>query len=395
MRSLLTLAALVTLTAPAWAQEGPPSGYAAYELARSRSCVDVIARMDVVDAQLAPFAARTQRLFVIAQTIALEERSVVDSLDVADPVEAEVRQWFISDTELAERFVAEGDSALITRRALAREAIKARLNTALQSVQEEAKAILDAAGTLPQETGPCDGAIFVRSAVLEACATTTSAVCDAAAAGEPGGRFRFVDSPDGLWDIQEMRPWTEPGPLVIGANGQLDGARTIALARSGNLALTVAFGPMLRDKADLSAEELERFRTIDDSLGVVFDHPDIAVVPSLSLRAAAPEPLAGETLYVLHFGEPEDADVVWTGPAGTGAAIAASVVLEPLHVMRLSSGEPLSFTAVREDESGEAEALYSIPFMPLNQGRATSALLGYMATQLSLDVSRLVPPTGG
>ena len=49
------------------------------------------------------------------------------------------------------------------------------------------------------------------------------------------------------------------------------------------------------------------------------------------MRATLPEPLAGETFYVLHLGNAEEADVIWTGPAGTGAVIDVTIAVGPSH----------------------------------------------------------------
>ena len=140
---------------------------------------------------------------------------------------------------------------------------------------------------------------------------------------------------------------------------------------------------------------LNRFQAIVDSAGFKFDRPDVAFVPALSLRASAPEPLAGETIYLLHFGEPTEADVLWSGPAGTGEPVQASVPLSPAYLQRLGAGHPIRFTAVEEDPDGEAgEVVYSVQFTPLNQSPATAALMGYMSEQLAADLAQIMP-TGG
>src|SRR5690606_2571912 len=98
-RALLAATAGLALMAPASATLGAqvPSELARVELARSRQCVGVIARVADVEERLAPLAARSRRLAAIAEAVALEERTVVDSLDASDPLEAQVRQWFAAD----------------------------------------------------------------------------------------------------------------------------------------------------------------------------------------------------------------------------------------------------------------------------------------------------------
>ncbi|NIQ53056.1 MAG: hypothetical protein GWN71_06330, partial [Gammaproteobacteria bacterium] len=77
--------------------------------------------------------------------------------------------------------------------------------------------------------------------MLEACADGSGSICQAAA-GAPGEEtgFRFVDAPESVWEIQELRPWTAPEPLRPGPAGQLDGGRTIGFTRVGNVVVSVA-----------------------------------------------------------------------------------------------------------------------------------------------------------
>jgi hypothetical protein len=394
VRLLALLAVATPLQAQAAAQSTAPSGLAALETARSKSCVSVLNRLDVLNQSLQPLGLRSERLRAIARAIALEDRTVVDSLQVADPTEAAVRAWFERDGALAQRFVETRDSTVLAERGTGREAIKATVGKAIADVQAEAQAVIDASGDLTSEANPCDGAILVRPAVLEACATEEGAVCDAARS-EAQGPYRFVESANDLWDVQELRPWTEPGPLQVAQNGQLIGARTIAFARQGNVVVTVALAPLIQQRDQLGPEEVQQFEMVLDSLGFDFDHPDLVFVPSLAIRATIPEPLAGETLYLLHFGPADSAQIVFTAKAGTGSPIEAPVVLNVRQLQRLVSGEVLNFTALREIDAGNAEALYTIALTPVAQATQTRALLGYMSKQLGEDLKRLIPPTGG
>jgi hypothetical protein len=52
----------------------------------------------------------------------------------------------------------------------------------------------------------------------------------------------------------------------------------------------------------------------------------------------------------------------------------------------------MTLTAVRENEAGEAEAVYAIELTALSQATRVQALLGYMSRQLSADLMRLIPP---
>ncbi|MCK5651843.1 MAG: hypothetical protein KAJ42_10715 [Gemmatimonadetes bacterium] len=395
MRAIVLVFAALAIPSGVMAQEAPPTGLDAVEMARSSACVDILTRLDDLDQKLQPLALQTQRFRAIGQAIAIEDRSVVDSLNMSNPAEAAVRAWFDADLVLALEFVETRDDAITAQRSTAREEVLATLTAALAAVQVEARAHIDASGDLATESAPCDGAILVRPVVVEACQTGTGPVCDAVAATEPEGRYRFVDSPADLWDVSVFRPWTDPGPLQVAPDGQVVGARTLGYARQGNVVVTAAFGPLLQQKADITAEQAALLGGVLDSLGMDFSHPDIVFAPSLGIRVTLPEPLAGETFYMLHFGAPQEADIVWTGPAGTGAVIDATVAIGSDIAAALASGLALSFTAVAEGEDGGNVPVFSIQFTNVNQGPAIGSLLNYMSGQLSVDLATLVPPGGG
>lgn len=392
----LGLAALSAATAVSAQVAPPPEGLALVELERSRSCVEVLRSLDALDVALAPLAARSERLLAVAEAVALEDPGIIESLDQSDAIESQVHEWFTSDQELAQRYVATLAQGLIAQRATGREAIKLVVSDAIVALQAEAEETIAATGDLSERTGPCEGAIFVRSAVLEACETSSGPVCDEAARMRTdGSRFRFVDSAEDVWNIQQMRPWTDPTPLQASASGQLDGARTIGFSRSGNIVVSVAFSPLIRDRSELTPEEAQLFQVTNDSLGIEFTHPDLTFAPSLGIRATLPMPLGDESRYVLHFGQPEEANIVWTGTPGTGAPLESTVPLGATHVGRLQAGEPMTFTALRSSAAGEDEAVFTIELTSINQARASQALVAYMAGgQLGRDLTSLVRPRG-
>lgn len=369
-----------------------PEDFAAVELARSRDCVGVLARVRALDTQLAPLAERSERLLAIGQAITLEEREVIDSLRATDPLEAEVRAWFVADGELAEQYVAQPSPALVEQRAAAKDSIELAVRQALEGLQAEADSILVATGTLTAEAGRCAGAVFLRPTVLEACRTTQSPVCEAASdTVRQAADYRFVDSAEDLWGIQELRAWSAPGPIQVTQTGQLGGARTVGLTRTANVVVTAAFGPRLRRRADLTVAEAERTAALNDSLGFGGTRADIVFTPSLVVQATLPEALGGESRYILHFGEPDEADILWAADANTGVPIERVIDLGPARLAKLQAGEPLLLTALRPTETGASEAVYSIELTSLNQGTATSALVGYMAQQLESDLAQLIP----
>ncbi len=372
------------------------SGLVAFELERSRRCVGTLARLDTLNRRLQPLGLRAERLRRISEAVAIEDRAFVDSLDVADELEKAVRDWFVADGRLAQSYAETRNEEIQRQRAVGREQVKTRLQQAMQAVQDEARSLMEADPELPTDASACDGALFIRPAVLEVCATQESPICGPARSDQPDQQYRFVESPQDLWDVQELRPWTRPGPLQLAPDGSLTGARTTAFSRRGNVVFAVTFGPFIRPRSALSEEQLQDLTTLVDSLGLAFDHPDLLVAPSIAVQATLPQPLAGETVYVLHFGTPDDADIVWSGPAGTGENVEATVVLEPRHVARLMNGELLRLTAVRSGEGeGANEAVFSLELTTVNQASAVRALLGYMASQLNDDLKRLIPPGGG
>lgn len=397
MRLATTLA---LLTLPLAAAElaaqgfGSPSRLAEIELERSRSCVGILERMTDLNAQVEPYARRGQRLQGIAQAIAIEEHSIVDSLNVDDSIEAAVRNWFETDRALARRYAAQQDASIAAERSAGRETIQATVTRAMEAVQADVSEILGANEELMAAAAPCDGAIFVRSAVLEVCdAGGSGPICEEARLpASEATRFRFVETPESIWEIEELRPWTQPTPVRVGPNG-LDGGRTVGYTRVGNVVATVAFTPLLAPKEQTPPEILTAYEATNDSLGLSFDHPRLAFTPALGLRMALPQALDEEDGYILHFGPPDQAEVVWSGDADTGTTIEATVPLTQGQVQRLTSGDQLTVTAVAEREP-TPDAVFAIGIGTVSQAPNAQAVLGYMESQLAADLARIVPPSG-
>jgi len=380
---------LLAVAAPAAAQV--PVDFAAVEIARSRECVGILARVEALDLVLAPLAARSQRLLAIGQAIELEETEIADSLDASDPLEARVRAWFAADGALAAQYVAAPNPAIIERRAAAKDSVEVALGQELQAIEVRADSVVATTGTLAREAGNCAGAIFVRGPVVETCAASPSALCVAARDSAIVREFRFVESAETLWGIQELRAWSAPGPLQLTATGQLGGARTTGLTRAANVVVTLAFGPRLRRRTDLTIAEASRTAALTDSLGFGSAHPEVVFTPSLAIQATLPRALGGESRYALHFGPPEQADILWAGAAGTGGPIEGVVDLGPTRLDRLLANEQLWLTALRLTEAGTNEPVFTIELTSLNQGPAVSALVRYMAQQLGADLAQLLP----
>ena len=169
----------------------------------------------------------------------------------------------------------------------------------------------------------------------------------------------------------------------------------MAFARHGNIVISIEFAPALQRRNGMTPEQVGQFQEVLDSIGFEFDHPDLIYAPSLVVRATLPDKLAGEDLYVLHFGAADDADVVWSAPAGTGDVLEAPAVLQSHQIVRLQNGEALNLTAITTDEAGKNEAVFTLDVTTVNQATATRELLGYMAGQMVEDLKALLPPGGG
>ncbi|MFQ5537365.1 MAG: hypothetical protein ACE5GJ_07920 [Gemmatimonadota bacterium] len=387
--------------APLAAQDVAPPGIAEVEAARSAQCVTDLARLADLNDRLRPLTERAGRIQALAQAIALEDSTEVVPWDTTRTVDVVVRDWFHEDGALALRFVETRDSAVIQERNRRRETVKDTLRKTLEAIGAQGRAAVEAAGDVDAMARACEGMILVRTAVEAACASLeANPVCAAAAdTANPPARYRFVESAEDLWDVEELRPWTTPGPLAVAPDGQLGGARTSALTRRGNLILTVTFLPMLQSRAEMDPEQAAEFDANLDSLRIEFDHPDFVMAPALEVQFNAFGILGGETHYVLHFGDLSDpaSDVIWTVPAGEGGLIQARFPASGPQLARLQAGDVVSLTAVKMpgEEGAAGEPVYTLSLTPVGQAQAVRGLLQYMISgQLSRDLADIIPPRG-
>ena len=177
---LILLLAVLSKPVIGVAQDAPPAGIAEIELERSRLCVPVLTQLDELNLQLQPLGIRTERLRQIAAAISIEDRTVMDSLNVNDPTEAAVRDWFLSDGRLAQSFLDTNEQTIQQQRAVDRELIKGTVQATLEGIQSEAQSIIEDAGDFGPEASSCEGAVLIRSAVIEACGSEQNLICDAA-----------------------------------------------------------------------------------------------------------------------------------------------------------------------------------------------------------------------
>lgn len=401
VRQIMSLAAVAVLGLPVSlaAQEAPPEGLSQTEIARSRSCVRPLSRMEALNHTMQPEVKRYNRLDSVASAVALEDTSVVAPLRTADPVEARVRQWFQEDEAIARRIVTTNSDSLRTLRQQRRDSVKAFLRRSLAGVQQTIRAKADSAhaDSIEAAAAPCAGMVFVRSAVRAACQGLSSTLCRTALAdsAKPGDPFQFVPTAKDLWGIQQFLPWSDPTPLQVNAAGGLGGAATQSSARRGNILVTVAVQPVLRATSGLDSAQIGQARAILDSLGFTFDVPRFVMTPALILEANLPQPISGETTYLLHFGPLGDADIVWSGDAGTGKPIRVMTPLTPTILKKLEAGTALGFSAVKlpKDKTAKAIPVFTLGFVEVNEARATSSLADYMSKQLGEDLLKILPPT--
>lgn len=398
----MALAAAGRYPASAVAQETPPAGFAEAELARSRRCVPALNRLEELDLAVRPYAQRMERLRALGRAVSLEDRDEAGTLGAEDAMEAAVDAWFAADSALAARYVTERDEAIQETRARERDALLDRIRQAMQEVGAQAEAVLEGAAELEVASAPCQGAVLVRSAVQEACAGSESTLCQAVATAGAAGPFRFVDAPEALWDMEDYRPWTRPGSLQGTPQGALVGARTAAQARRGNIIVAVALAPLIRGRAEISEEEVAEFQANLDALGIAFDHPLFVMAPAFEVEVSVPGPMEGETHLLLHFGDLTGDDVIWSSEIGEGGVLDALFPASGVALNRLQAGEALSLTAIRVVEGedpeaqADAEAIYSLAILPVNQAQHVAALLQYMVQgNLGRDLAQIIPPPAG
>lgn len=380
-----------------------PSNLAALEAARTRMCVPALTRLAELDARLQPLAERSNRIVGLAQAVTMEDSLPVSPLNGEDPLEAAVREWFQADGALALRFLDSGAEAIQEERSQGKAAIRIRLEEAFGEANAAAQEIL-AGDRLGPEELDCQGAFLIRSVALEVCATTPGPVCAEARNQGVQESFRFVDAAEDLWDMEQFLPWSDPTPIFPTPAGQLGGARTTAVTRRGNLALSVALEPMIRDREALGPEEAAGYDENLAALGFIFDHPLLVMAPVLLVELDLPGRLGEETVYLVHFGDLSDpADqVIWTFDADVEEPLQAVLPLARAALERLAAGEELSVTAVHlpEDETQEGSAIFTLGTTSVGQGRAISTLISYMADgRLSRDLAEIIPveeePSGG
>ncbi|MEJ2203713.1 MAG: hypothetical protein P8170_06360 [Gemmatimonadota bacterium] len=346
MRTNRTLILALAWPAMASAQDTAPPGLAEVEVARSRSCVATLGRMAELDAALDPFARRIQRMRELANAVVLEDSTGVVPFDAADPMDSAVRSWFAEDGALALENVEAPSDSLLEERSTGRERI-------LQVLRDEVSAVQASAETPMAE-------------VPMICGTSNSS---------------------GLGPTPDC--WRAPDVT-------LRWARTFASVRKGNVAISVGLSPIIRARSELTQEQIAEFEANLDSLGFQFDHPDFVMAPGMDVAANLPDPIGGETHYILHFGEVTSPQVIWTLPIETGGYVQRVFPAPGAVLALLQEGAGLTVTAIRapEEEGGEPEAVFSLGLLTVNQTSAVTALLGYMSGGgLSTDLAALVPPS--
>lgn len=376
--------------------EAPLPNFEAAELARSRRCVPELARIEDVTSELEPRRQRAERIQDLHRAVTLEDSLRVAPLAEDDSLEREVREWFIADRDLALRYLDTEDEAIRERRRTRRQRMLTRLEEAYGEVSREAEEIVASAEDLARAVRDCEDRIFIRSAVLEACETASSPVCEAARSRESSESFRFVDDAADLWNVEQLRPWSEPSRLRPTPDGGLGGARTASRAGRGNLTLDVSLEAMIRPREALSEEQLAEFDANLASLGFEFELEGFVMAPVLAFELDVPGTLGRETHYLLHFGDLSDParDVLQTVPVPESWPLGFAFPATEAVLSRLAEGEPLSVTAVRMPEGGDGqgEAVYSLSLTAVGQARSVGALLEYMESgDLADDLAALLP----
>jgi hypothetical protein len=351
-----------------------------------------------LDATLDPYVRRLDRLNALGMAVSLENATEGAPFDRADSLEDAVARWFSADSALAVRYMEDPQDALREERSQARTAMLDRVRTTMQEVSKEAQEKAEAGADIEAAARPCLGAVLVRSVVLEACGDAETLVCNAARSNEPQGQIRFVDEPGDIWDVEEYGPWSQPGPIRLTEDGELLGARTSARVRRGNVALQLSVAPLILLREELEEEQVADYLANLDSLGFTFDHPLLVMAPAIEIQANLPPPLGGETHYVLHFGDLSGDDVLWSAEAGTGGMIQALLPASATDLARLREAEQVSLSALRipEEEGGEADLVFTMALLQINQDANVGNLLAYLSGGgLNNDLKAIIPPQAG
>lgn len=363
------------------AQTSPPSNLAEVETARSSACVGALVDLAGLEASIEPYSRRVARLNELGVAVSLEKRQDALPLDGDDPIEAAVESWFSADSVFAARFLEEGDSTILAERSNARADILGRMRQSIQDVSAEAEGRLNDGAAIQAAADHCTGAMLIRGAVLEQCGSQANPVCDAARSEEFQGRYRFVDTPNSLWDVEAYGPWSEPASIQLGPAGELVGASTSSRARIGNVEIRVTLRPLLRLRSELTEEELIQYQANLDSLGFTFDHPEFTMAPGIDLVGRLPPPLGGETHYILHFGDLSGDDIIWSMEAGEGGPFRAVFPANAPNLARLRAGEAVRLSAIRapENEGEASEAIFTLSLLEVGQELRVGALLQYLS----------------
>lgn len=380
--------------------DAPPPGLAAAEIARSQRCVPTLARLDTLNTKLEPLAVRSERLRRLYAAVAFEDSTRAAPRDPKDPLDDAFMKWWAADQRLAAQYATSGDSAVSARREKASEEIRARIGGTIDSLTARAQGEIRATGELQAEVFECEGVVFVRSAVREACPPALDLpLCAAARIDSVLPAYRFVSDPLELWDVESASLWSTPQRLGVAPDGSLGGAETMATERRGNLVLSLALRPVVQERAKMTPEQIGGIQADLDSLGFAYAHPQLLISPMLAFEFDIADPIAGENFYFLHFGDLSQParDVIWSGPAPSRGPTRLLLPAKKGVLDRLAAGEIVSLTAVRfaDATTKQAEALYSLELPALRQDVAVAGFLQYFTGELAQDFAALAPAAGG
>lgn len=274
----------------------------------------------------------------------------------------------------------------------------------LAFVSNRGRAMLEQYQTLPQLLNDiqvrgqmCTADVaLLQPAVIQTCDAQNldTMICQAARADTTIGTVQFVDTVDEIWAIQESFPWETHAPLTV-QDGVVVGGSIGVSSRAGNALLELAVTPLLRQKVNLSAEELADFSMALDSLGVSFTNSQFAMVPAIQIRTNITSPLSAETYYLLHTGTVDAGEAIQSFQAGQGNLIGTQFVLSPALRTLLESGQPLTFTAVNVVNEETLSPIWSIPVSAEGAAAALSGLLTYYAGAFSADVTAAAAASAG
>ncbi len=409
-RLVLPLALMATLGSSAAAAQSYPPGLDAAELNRARSCsivervfqqgqevglalqdslvlVDALARRIAENPEFVSGSTPDGRAFLIF-TSGQDAAMRTDTLRAGGDIFPLLNN-FVTWRRNNQTAIAATEPTVATQLAQRRSDLLAFVSSRGREMLEQYQSLPALLNDIQVRGQMCTADVaLLKPAVIQTCddQDLSTMICQAARADTTIGTVRFVGTVDEIWTIRETMPWTTHDPLTT-QDDVVTGGSVGTSSRVGNALIEIAVTPLLRRKANLTPDELADFQLALDSLGISFSNPEFAMVPAMQIRTNITSPLSAETYYLLHTGTVDGGQAIQSFQAGQGNLIGTQFVLSPALRTLISSGEPISFTAVNVVNEETLSPIWSVPLSPEGGAAALAGLLAYYGSAFSADVT--------